>query len=166
MIDYSTFWNDPEVAAARAAVIAAAEAYEAGSGGEPALERQAIQFNEAVRQARTRLGHSKDEPDDGYWLTEEERRRVRARYMEEVKAPPPQTAEVVEVRTHLLNAVRNLDKPLGKWEREFNMNCSCMRYEMKGMTARREQRERERAWRGTKPKPIMNTENSFLSAGG
>jgi hypothetical protein len=164
-LDYS-FWNDPEVAAARAEVISAAEAFEAGNVGEPALELAVILFNEVVKPVRTRLGHYKDEPDDGYRLTEEERRMVRARYMEEVKAPPPQTAAVVEARTYLLNAVRNLDKPLGKWEREFNLNCSCMRYETTGMTARREQRERERAWRGTKPKPTMNMENSSLSVGG
>jgi len=127
MIDYS-FWNDPEVSAARADVIAAAEAFEAGNGEEPTLELAIIRFNEVVEQVRTRLGYYKDLPKDGYQLTEEERRWVRERRLEEVKVAPPQTTELVKMRTQMLKAIRDLDKPLGKWEREFNFNCSCMRY--------------------------------------
>lgn len=165
MIDFS-FWNDPEVAAARVEVIAAAEAFEAGTGGEPALERAVIVFNEVVRQVRTRLGYYKDDSDDRCRLREEDRRMVRARYMEEVKSPPPQTEALVEVRTRMLKAIRDLDKPLGKWEREFNLNLSCMRYEGAGMAARREAKERERVWQGTRPTPTMSTESSSVSAGG
>lgn len=165
MIDYS-FWNDPEVTAARADVIAAAEAFEAGHGEEPALELSVIRFNEVVDQVRTRLGHYKDEPDDGHKLTAEQYQWLRERRLEEAKVPPPQTAVLVERRTQMLKAMRDLDKPLGKWEREFNFNCSCMRYEGGSMTARREQRERELAWQETKPMQTMNTEDCLLSASG
>lgn len=62
----------------------------------------------------------------------------------------------------MLAAVRDLDKPLGKWEREFIFNCSCGVYETAGIAARREQKERERAWRGTKSARDVKTEQSKL----
>ncbi|MCV0371752.1 hypothetical protein [Filomicrobium sp.] len=148
MLDFS-FWNEPEVVSARAEIIASAEAFEAGSGGETALERAVIVFNAVVEQVRTRLGHyENDETDDG--LSDEEHRMVLGRRLEDAKVPPPQIANLVRARACLLAAVRDLDKPLGKWEREFIFNCSCGVYETAGIAARREQKERERAWRGTK----------------
>lgn len=166
MIDYSEFWNNPAVAAARGDVIAAAEAYAAGQGDEPALERAVLLFNDAVSAARMRLGHYQGLDDGGFTLTEEQRAMVRGRYLEEVRVAPPQTAVLVAARTCLLAAVRDLDNPLGKWEREFNFNCSCMRYAGKAMAARRAQKDREYAWRGTKPMPTTTMENSSLNAGG
>lgn len=166
MIDYTDFWNVPAVAAARGNVVSAADAFTAGSEGEPAFERAVLLFNEAVSAVRTRLGHYQGLDDCGGTLTEEQRAMVRRQYLEEVRMPPPQTADLVKTRTCLLAAVRDLDNPLGKWEREFNFNCSCMRYAGKAMAARREQKDREYAWRGTKPMPTTTMENSSLNAGG
>lgn len=165
MLDYG-FWSDAEISAARAGIIAAASGFEACEVGDPALERAAILFNEVVDQVRTRLGHDRAEADDEDKLNEEERTMVRARYMEEVQTPPPQTAEVIKARTKLLQAVRDLDKPLGKWERELALNVSCMRYAAACMAARRARKESERSWQGTKAMPTMSMENSCLNADG
>lgn len=163
MIDYS-FWNDPEVVAARVEVIAAAEAFEAGNGEEPALERAVILFNEVVDQVRTRLGHYKDLPDDGYRLTEEEHRWVQERRFEEAKVPPPQTLVLVGARARLLKAMHDLDRPLGKWEREFNFNGACMRYPMAARRARSPLKKREEECRETSPKSNRNTSLSIATA--
>lgn len=164
MLDYS-FWNDPEVAAARAEVISAAVAFEAGNGEEPALERAVTLFNEVVDQVRTRLGHYKDEPDAGYKLTEDEHRMVFERRLDEIKVPPPQTEVLGAARKRLLEAARNLDKPMAKWEREFLFNTACMHYELKALQARDPVKKEGRECRGIIPMSNTNTSISISSAG-
>ena len=157
MLDYG-FWNDPEVEAARAEVIAAAEAFEAGTGDEPALERAVILFNEVVMQVRTRLGHYAHEKGDVCRLTEEQHRMVLDCRLEDAKVAPPQTAELVEVRMRLLEAVSDLDKPLANWEREFIMNTACMRYRSATRWARKPlPRKGDGGWEKSLPKSSTNT---------
>lgn len=136
-MDYR-FWNGPEVTARRAEVISAAVAYDGDDVEKPVLECAVILFNEMVTQVRQRLGHNKNQPDGRNTSSEEQRRIVRSRYMEAVSSTPPQTAFLLNVRIRLLEAVRDLEKPLGKWEREFILNASCTRYEVAAMTARGE----------------------------
>lgn len=163
MLDYS-FWNEPEVVAARADVLAAAQAFESGHVEEPSLERAVILFNEVVVKVRTHLGYyKKDKEEDG--LTEEQYQMVLGWYLDDSNVAPPQTAVLVNARTRLLEAVGDLRKPAGKWEREFILNMCCMRYVGVARSARRDQEERERAWRKTKPTSNMNMESLSLIAG-